>query len=130
MRKASTKSVFGWFEVGAIASGLGVIWWYYKHHTSDGRDLWSALGYPYGATGDIPAMQSGFKTGLNALPVLMSPSHIVPNVLTDISGSQLTDLANNVLTDLAGASAPAQLFTSRNATGINLTLNFKGSKPS
>ena len=129
-RPRSNSSGVGWFEVALIASGLGVLYWYHKHHANEGVDLWSALGFAYGPIGNLPAIGGDYRTGINAMPVLMSAAQLIPNTLTDIGGTALTDLSNNVLTDIKGGAIPPQLFQSRNAAGIKLTLNFKGSKPS
>jgi hypothetical protein len=125
----------GLLELGFIAAGIGVIYWYFGGHSDDGRDLWPALGFSYGPVGNLASIGADFKTGKNrfdghnALPVQMNVGASVAHQLTDTVLGQLTDTTGTALTDVFAPIA-STLFTSRNATGIRDSFNHGGSKPS
>jgi hypothetical protein len=130
------KSGFGLFEIVAIALLGGIVYWYHKQHSQGGEDLWSALGYPYGATGNLAGMSGSFKTGNvtganpngAALPVVMNAGLNVYHTLGDLGSTLLTDIGGTGLTDVP-APGPSSLFPSRNAAGIKSAFNYSGSKP-
>jgi hypothetical protein len=126
-----------WAAFLFVAAGLGVLYWYYKHHASGGTDLWTGLGFGYGALGNLPGIASDFKTGNvtglspngAALPVQMNQGAASAHTLTDIGGTILTDRTTTGLTDV-NTNPPPTLFQARNAAGIRISLNSSGSRPS
>jgi hypothetical protein len=116
------KQTIGMLEVGLILGGLGIIYWFSKQHAEGGRDLWSALGFPYGAIGNIPGLGGAFFAGNvtgalttgAAVPVILTPATILPTALTDTTGTALTDGGGTVLTDVTGHYGPPGLVPSYN----------------
>src|SRR5208283_4198173 len=119
------KNGFPLIEFGFIAAGLGVLYWFHKEHATGGEDLWSALGYPYGATGNLPGMGADFKTGNitgslsngAAIPVIMTMPAPIFNSLTDTTGVVLTDTLAVGITDVP-FNPPSQPILPRNAAAI------------
>lgn len=127
-KKPVMQSSFGLFEVAAILGGLGVVYWFMKEHSDGGRDLWDALGYPYGPTGNLAGIGGQFFTGNitgasptgAALPVVLTPPQNVPTSLTDTAGSVLTDKGGTGLTDVTGTLTAPGLVPSFNAAALKI----------
>lgn len=136
MRKkaAPAQSSFGLFEVAAILGGLGVVYWFMKGHSDGGRDLWDALGYPYGPTGNLAGIGGQFFVGNltgaattgGALPVILTPQTTTPKLLSDIGGTSLTDIGGTGLTDVQGSIVPPGLVPSFNGAALKINPGNRG----
>ncbi len=130
MRKprVSESSNVGLFEAGLLVGLLGAIFWFMKEHSGEGRDLWPALGFPYGPTGNLAGIGGQFFTGNitgasptgAALPVVLTPPQNVPKSLTDTAGSVLTDKGGTGLTDVTGTLTTPGLVPSFNAAALKI----------
>jgi len=126
------------FYVAVIAAMFGVVWWFFTQHGDKGRDLWPALGFPYGPIGNLASVGasasagnlSGVSASGGALPVTLTPAGIAPKLLTDHTGATLTDRAGTGLTDVQGTPTVPGLVPSYNSAGIKSNYNYSGSKPS
>lgn len=130
---------FPWLEAAAAVGGMGVFYYLLMkdQENQDGRDLWPALGFPYGPVGNLASIGADFKSGANrrdghnALPVpgALNLSALLAHQLTDTTGAVITDIPGTALTDVSTSSVAPTLTTSRNAAGLGDTFNHSGSKP-
>jgi hypothetical protein len=103
----------------AIGAALaGVAYYLFKGQSGGGQDLWPALGFPYGPTGNLAAIGSAFQS----MPVADASF----GVLNDQKGQPLTDESGNLLYDYNMYPSPPGSCNSE----LLINYNISGSRPS